>query len=449
MIRLAFAAFLSGLAISAASNANAATITKSTSENCLIYLDGEIIEGDLARLQEAAKAHLTGGDGESTAKDTLCLHSPGGNLEEGTEMAEFILKNGIGTVIEEGKECYSICAVMFMMGIATGPEVNFINRKLHVKGILGFHRPYLAINSDEMVNIRAFAVVHDLAIENVMSIMILANTLSPWSNSSMIRPDLIQEMLTHIGNDFFYIDTVEKAGRFEIELSGLPEMAGVSAEQAYYACENGFHWQVGLQKEPADYAAYQDTMTKYNHGAQVSKLVKDRDGIKLFQVESADAGYSEASCLIGIKDQAILGCGINEAYNVQLGQGRCTVDDFDDRSVYLPRTVVFKPTTRLDAIGGAQERPVDTAVFKVTCSITQANGQVEREACEQRVFKGNPDEGTSDRIEFIWPTGNKTILTRGETGIHINGKPASPQEAKGKERCLVNQSNGNKFCFGE
>lgn len=428
--------------------AYAATVTRSSSQECVISLKGEIVEGDLKRLQDAASAHLTGGDGESTAKDTICLNSPGGSLVEGAAMAEFIFKTGIGTVIEDGEECYSICAIMFMMGIANGPEVTFINRKLHVNGVLGFHRPYLAINSDEMVNVRAFAVVHDIAIENVMKIMILANSLSPWSNTPMMRADLIQAMLTHVGNDFFFIDTIERAGRFQVELMGLPEESGLTAEQAYYACENAFHSQVGLQKEPVDYTKYQETMSKYNGGAQVSRLVKDADGLKLYKVESADAGYSEASCLIGLKEKAVLGCGINEAYNVQIGQGRCTVDEFEERSADINKMALFKPTTRLRDIGSAKRgTQVGANTLTVTCSIIQANGQKETEPCQQSVFKGDPDNGSPNRIEFVWPTGNKTILTFKTNEILINGKPARLTDGEEEGRCLINLSNGNKFCF--
>lgn len=441
-------ATLAALVCFLADGAYAATITKSSSRECLISLDGEIVVGDLKRLEDVAATHLTGGDGESTAKDTMCLNSPGGNLAEGTALAQFIFEKGIGTVIEDGAECYSICAIMFMMGIATGPEVKFINRKLHLNGVLGFHRPYLAINSDEMVSVRAFAVVHDLAIENVIKIMILANNLSPWSNSSMMRADLIQAMLTHVGDDFFFIDTIEKAGRFEVELMGLPENKGLTAEQAYYACENAFHWQVGLLEEPADYDRYQESISKYNGGARVSRLVEDADGLKLYMVESADAGYSEANCLIGLKGDAILGCGINEAYNVQIGQGKCTVDDFEERSVYLPKMATFKPTTRLKDVGMVKATTtVGPGISTVTCSIIQANGKKEVEPCQRFAFKGDPALGTSDRVEFVWPTGNKTVLTRGASGILINGKPAGVTSDNEGERCLMNLSSGNKFCF--
>lgn len=177
-------------------------------------------------------------------------------------------------------------------------------------------------------------------------------------------------------------------------------------------------------------------------------MVEDADGLKLYMVESADAGYSEANCLIGLKGEAILGCGINEAYNVQIGQGRCTVDDFEERSVYLPKMATFKPTTRLKDVGMVKPTTtVGPGISTVTCSIIQANGKKEVEPCQRFAFEGDPALGTSDRVEFVWPTGNKTVLTRGASGILINGKPAGVTSGNEGERCLMNLSSGNKFCF--
>lgn len=167
-------AVLAGFLFSALT-AQAANVSLSAKDICVVRLEGEIVEGDFQRLQAIGTSAFKGSDDESSAKDTICLDSPGGSVVEGVKIAEFFYSKGIGTVINEGDECYSICAIMFMMGIAQGAEVNFVNRKLHINGRLGFHRPYLNIDSDEMISVRALAVAHDAALESVMKIMILAN----------------------------------------------------------------------------------------------------------------------------------------------------------------------------------------------------------------------------------------------------------------------------------
>lgn len=145
-----------------------------------------------------------------------------------------------------------------------------------------------------MINVRALAIAHDAAVESVMKIMILANNHVPWSNSTMMRPSLVQQMLNHIGNDLFYIDTVEKAGRFEIDILGMPKGSGLTQEQAYYACENSFHWQVGLMDTSADYRKLQQDLGPNNGGNSIVKLLKDTPKETIYSVTSGDAGYSEA-----------------------------------------------------------------------------------------------------------------------------------------------------------
>ncbi len=93
---------------------------------------------------QIAATEFNGFDGESSSADTICLNSPGGSVLEGVKLAKQFYKQGVGTVIPAGAECHSMCAILFMMGIAQGPEVSFVNRKLHVTGTLGFHRPIVS-----------------------------------------------------------------------------------------------------------------------------------------------------------------------------------------------------------------------------------------------------------------------------------------------------------------
>jgi len=436
-----------------AASVSAATISKSEKALCVLRLEGEIVEGDLQQLENIASTEFKGVDGESSANDTICLNSPGGNVVEGVRLAEYFYKHGVGTVIDEGGECYSMCAIMFMMGIAQGPEVNFVNRKLHVTAKLGFHRPYLAIDSDELVSARALNVVHDSAVESIMKIMILANNHVPWSNSTMMRPDLVQSMLNHVGADLFYIDTVEKAGRFEIELFGTKDIQGLTDEQAYYACENAFHWQVGLMSEDTDFHALKRALGTSNGGDEVSKLVLDRDGTRIYSVTSGDAGYSEASCLIALKEDYIQGCGYNGMYNVTLGQGQCNTENFSERSVGIPRLATYKPSLSIKDLGepvagnGATESVVGMKIM-ATCSVFAHNGEIEEKTCAGLVSHNVYVEGKrADRYEFIWPTGNKTIISRRGDEFSINGNPALLVSDDKYTLCAINTQTKNRFCF--
>lgn len=447
----AFFAAAIALATCLPGGAQGATITKSDDDLCVLKLEGSIVEGDFQRFMEMAAAEYKGveGDGESSAKDTICLNSPGGSVLEGVKLARQFYKHGVGTVIPAGAECYSICAIMFMMGIAQGTEVNFVNRKLHVTGTLGFHRPYLALDSDELISARALPVAHDWAMESMMEIMILANSQVPWSANSMMRPELIQHMLKHVGNDFYYIDTVEKAGRFEIELYGYEKPGELTEEHAYYACENSFHWQVGLIGNDTDYSSHIKLL-----GADAVRLVESKGNRKVYSVTSGDHGYSEAGCLIGQKDGYFVGCGYNGLYDISIGLSACTLEEFEDRSHWVPPLALFKPSTPIRALASysppprrAQPEPKNHEGTGV-CLVFTAGGSVEEEPCEARIASSRNASGKPiGGLEFLWPSGSKTILLKDGTSLTINGKPAFAAPHDAYTLCVINSETRNRFCY--
>jgi hypothetical protein len=410
-----------------------------------LKLDGEIVQGDLARFETIAKIEFRGVEDESSSKDTICLNSPGGSVLEGVLLAEEFYKRGVGTVIDDGAECYSICAIIFMMGIAQGPEVNFVNRRLHFRGKLGFHRPYLALNSDELISAQALPVAHDMAMESIMKIMILANNHVPWSNSTMIRPDLIQLMLTHIGSDLYYIDTVEKAGRFEIDVVGFDPPKSLNEEQAYYACENSFHWQVALVGKNTDYQSF----LKNTAGQKISTLLEGTKVAKIFKVISEDAGYSEAGCLIGFKEGNLYACGYDGEFNVSIGQNECAERDFFDKSGIVPLLTVFKPSLELSQLGNDfTSKSTIGEKTTATCVVITPSNEIEKEPClgviSNNIYRGGR---RADRYEFVWPTGNKTIILRDGDTFSVNGKPALPEINENYTFCVINTQSKNRFCF--
>src|SRR5690554_6037482 len=123
---------LAGLAISLllglTYQIKAAEVRTSERSACVIELVGEIVPGDYEKVSALAKKSFPEDILESTAANTICLDSAGGNLYEAVQLAKLFYEEGIGTVVDAGQECYSACAVMFMMGVAKGDEVSFINR---------------------------------------------------------------------------------------------------------------------------------------------------------------------------------------------------------------------------------------------------------------------------------------------------------------------------------
>ena len=272
--------------------ASAAKIEKSKTDLCVVSIVGKIEPGDFEKFLAVAKVNFPGSDPATTEADTVCLDSPGGSLAEGVKFARYFYKEGVGTVIAEGQECYSACAIMFMMGKAEGSEeLTFINRKLHVHGKLGFHRPYLKIDLEEPINSKVLPDVYDGALQSALDLVAIANGPAPLSSSPMVKSDLIQLMLEHIGEDVLLIDTVDKAARWDIELIGVAPQKYLSEEQAYYSCQNSLQWRTGLTKDDIKYTP--KTASEYE--SEISRI-RSGKGIA-YHVVGQNAGYFEAGCV--------------------------------------------------------------------------------------------------------------------------------------------------------
>lgn len=328
---------------------HAATIEASKSPNCRVAIRGQLKAGDFERFVKISRPIFPGDDGESTSRDTVCLDSSGGNLTEAVRIARHFYENGVGTVIEAGKRCMSSCAIVFMMGTATGAEVRFANRKLSPLGRLGFHRPY--ITSEEGTSPETLAASYDKALQSALDLIAVANSPAPWSSSPMIKTDLLREMLSHTGDDFFYIDTVDKAGRWEVDILGveLPNM--LTAETAFYACENSLKWPVGTQSEDITYSK---KSKEFSDAFQLVERIEQKDDGVAFRVHGLASGYVEAGCIVSTDEDAVVVCGIDENTMTIVGTGSCTEKDYRDRSFWVGRLALLNPGTRLSTLSPTQ-----------------------------------------------------------------------------------------------
>lgn len=427
------------------SSSLSADFSKSSSDICVIRLDAEIVAGDFERFTAIAANYFKGhADQESSANDTICLNSPGGSVTEGIKLASAFQEMGVGTRIAENDGCYSICAIMFMMGQAQGAEVKFVNRKMHIKAQLGFHRPYMLLDSPKLVSARVLPVAYDIALESLTDIMLLATSRSPWSNIPMIKPDLVQLMLKHIGDDLFLIDTVEKAGRFDIEVFGYTTPSRVTEDQLFYACENSFHWQVGLIGGDTDYEITKARNAQYADN-QAVKLEADNGNARIFKVTSDDMGYSEADCIMRVENNTIAACGYNEMYDVSVGGGACSVQDANDKAHVVDDLTRFKPSRKLATLPTAQpiSQPAKSQGSVGNCFVFYGSEKLDEEPCEVDVDK------TSDmtKYSFFWPSGNKTMLQLTKTSLLINGENARIIENKGFDICAINMKSMKMFCY--
>lgn len=228
-LNVVVAAFL--LAIIGSSASVAATIVAGD-EACSIRLDGPVRQGDKAQLSEVLEKSPTG------AKVVFCLNSPGGSYSEALAIIDTLLatKRIVATMVPKGSHCYSACALVFLSG-HSGDLKDQPDRRLDASSILGFHGPYIKPGEkeyDPVLVARAYR-------EGMKAIGKLIG---------MSREHLFPESLLSIGmekgpEEFFYIDTIDKAGKWDIALVGMRPQRLTNRKSIFRACSNSMAWMGG------------------------------------------------------------------------------------------------------------------------------------------------------------------------------------------------------------
>lgn len=209
---------------------------------CNLLLEGPIERGDLDKLKQAI-GHQRTSNFDKVPR--LCLHSPGGSYGEGLDIATYLMKESIGTAVPRDAECYSACAVVFMGG--TYPWKGELNRFLHVQGVLGFHAPYIPDRNDRSKTLVDEANVR-LAFSDGIRAMSAFMQLGVGNPVKRITPELMQEMMAQGPEEFFFVDTIGKAIRFRIHLTGIAQIPALDDRGVCNACTNmnyGAHERYG------------------------------------------------------------------------------------------------------------------------------------------------------------------------------------------------------------
>ena len=113
-----------------------------------------------------------------------------------------------------------------------------LDRRLHVNGRLGFHQPALELPPGGTYQSEDVEKAFKLAMAATLQFVQLANHESDIANSTFVKSDLLEQMFAHEGQQFFYVDTVEKALRWEIDVFGFDTVEGLSEREAYLVCDN-------------------------------------------------------------------------------------------------------------------------------------------------------------------------------------------------------------------
>jgi hypothetical protein len=183
----------------------------------------------------------------------VCLNSGGGSFAEAQKIIEYMTSGpGVATIVRAGDECYSACALIFMFGnIRTFGENRFIDRRLDVRGKLGFHAPY--VTADAVVPEEVVAKAYQSGIQAVANLLEL-------DRKGFLNRALVVDFLRMGPGTFLNLDTVGKAGEWVVELIGyaLPEeVTGTMLDQA---CGNDIEWTARRRtsSSPSDLPSHYD-----------------------------------------------------------------------------------------------------------------------------------------------------------------------------------------------
>lgn len=97
-----------------------------------LFMNGQIVPGDLTRLQ-AETAKVAKG-----RRIVLMLESPGGGIDEGMALGRYVYEQRIATFVVAGPGCHSACTFIFLAGrdLTSGNPM----RTMMAGGKLGFHQ---------------------------------------------------------------------------------------------------------------------------------------------------------------------------------------------------------------------------------------------------------------------------------------------------------------------
>ena len=383
---------------------HAADIRLVDSPVCQILLSGQITAGDTERLRALVRQLQERGTWqrmESTLEWRMCLDSTGGSLPEAARMAEFVFQTGIGTVLAPNAVCLSACSWVFMLGFEQGYEELFgPNRHMHYTARLGFHAPRLNLGDLQFLT-RAQAEEAVAAVNDAVARILQLSNSRILGTRPAIDADLLEEAWSEQRADrFFFVDTVDKAGRWGIHVFGLTWPAEIDMIAAARACTSLTRWPAARN------ASLVDALGNEDIGAL--DLALPGPHTTILTVPGLDAGYFVNGCRVARKvrtgplgEALVNACGVNESRDVVIGFGGNCLDQPEDQTLLGTYSAIsiFPPQTRL-------------------ADLTDAAKQIsERAAAEQR--------SATDHLlhRSCWPTTLRLRITRVNEYATLRAQP--------------------------
>jgi hypothetical protein len=197
---------------------HAANVQTTNDELCAFKLEGNIVDGDHDRLAGLISHSYI--ERCNTRMHSVCLKSNGGSYAEGLKIAEFVYNRGLVTVVADGAQCFSACAIIFMAGVMGDEEsTRQIGpyRRLSAGGIVGFHAPYLSMPNQKYSKeeLESASLAMRIAI---LGLVQLSSKHTRLGGGDFIKKSLIAKMLEKGPEDAVFVKTIGDAARWNIEI---------------------------------------------------------------------------------------------------------------------------------------------------------------------------------------------------------------------------------------
>lgn len=216
-------------------------------------LKGQINTGDVSKVMQAIKVNQ---DMDLGSSAVVSFDSPGGNMEEGIKIGNFLAENAIATIMRKGEKCVSACALAFLGGRSfwpTGGVGMFLGRYLEPGAQLGFHST--TFDGEEL---EAFAARGQFTMPVEMT-RISLKTLAGYLEESGVSSSAIIDVLGTSISSMKYISSSNDLFSFNINTTPV-QTADLNVRDAIYsACAKMLaayektRVGMGTELDPKDY----------------------------------------------------------------------------------------------------------------------------------------------------------------------------------------------------
>jgi hypothetical protein len=323
---------------------------------------------------------------------------------------------------------------------------------MHANSTLGFHRPYISIDEAGLFTSGDLEAAYDIGIDSIYDLMSLAINPTPWHDSRMIEPDLMNLMTGTPGTEMYVIRTVEQAIRWQIEIDGIPEFSQFGRPHMMFACENALNSGMALTSvrngDGLMTAEVFELLQANSWSLQNATTgVTSSSGTGRYVTASPRSGYSSIACEVAILDQSIGICGHDESSDTRIGDCRVT-DDLR----YFNKLISQHPLSDLRALALVADTPPDAITFRRCRIFTSDGSQSDDEICLHRVVITSENDILLMRHVLDWPSGTRTVIdidteVNGRSpGVTVNGQPGELTSTDGGAHCVRNVTSGNRVC---